>query len=227
MSKIKCYRCDKDVNVPGTKHGANKCDYCGVKNWGRKSIIEEHNASDNTIAQVLQSIGQEGLSNEEKKWLESWQKDIKEEEEADNDNNNSVLGWLIVHTKGKDPKTFDLKLGKNTIGDERGTSIGNLDITVGGDRYVSRFHALINVVKKDNNFYFFIEEQKPSTNGTYINGDSNRIIAKKKIRLNDGDAIQVGETTLRLKTKQYSKDIEDAKTQVLNLDYEKTIIINN
>jgi len=148
-------------------------------------------------------------------------------------NKSVISGWLVVHTPKKNIVQYSLKEGENFIGDERGSSKDKLDISVGGDKYVSRFHAIIHVIKLSNNegySYYLTDDNsnpngKPSTNGTYINGNSQRISSNQKIILNDGDSIQVGETILRLKTIKYAKNSEEAKTQVLQMDYEKTVVI--
>ena len=146
--------------------------------------------------------------------------------------NEEVIGWLIVHTPNKEPVQHNLKEGENHIGDERGASTGKLDIPVGGDKFVSRGHAVLLVNKNKNDLQYIISDNKSnlngrkSTNGTYINGNSKRITENQIAELKDGDAIQVGETTLRLKTIQYADDADDAKTQVLEMDHEKTVIID-
>jgi len=76
-------------------------------------------------------------------------------------------------------------VGKLTIGRHSSCHI-QIDNTL-----VSRKHAMIQKIKDD----FFITDLN-STNGTFVNGQ--RVPAKKYIKLEPGDSVQIGKTILVL-----------------------------
>ena len=69
------------------------------------------------------------------------------------------------------------------------------------DIYVSRGHA--HIIAENGNFFIYDNSNnqtgKASLNGTYINGNENRLNQGSQ-KLNDGDNIQIGETKFILKT---------------------------
>ena len=141
-----------------------------------------------------------------------------------------VAGWLIVHTEEKEPTSYELYLGDNFFGTEaEGYSV---EIPIKDDKYVSRSHANIKV-SKDFLHRFRYElfdngtrrPQGPSTNGTYINGNEERLPKDGLVFLQDGDTIQVGETKLVFKTVNDVNDVEEAATSVINTDYTATVIL--
>lgn len=90
--------------------------------------------------------------------------------------------------------TFELKPGKNILGRDA-------DISIDGDRYISRKHCLIEVVARGNSYQCILTDDgsisdsgQPSTNGTFHN--EVRLTALDKIYLSPGDTIRVGRTTL-------------------------------
>ena len=142
-----------------------------------------------------------------------------------------VAGWLIVHTEEKDPVYYNLYVGENFFGTE--AEGYKVDIPIHGDRYVSRSHANIQVSKDfTHRFHYELLDdgsrrpQGPSLNGTYVNGNSDRLPQDSKVFLQDGDTIQVGETKLVFKTTMESHDVEEAATSVLNTDYTATVILS-
>ena len=143
--------------------------------------------------------------------------------------NNKPAGWLVIHTEGKEKITFALKEGKNLIGRKTKKNIPNIAIS---DKYISRHHAVIYVKqnKKYEYEYFIVDNAdalgKPSKNGTFINGNSNRI-AEKSIELKDNDTIQIGLTKLVLKTTKVAIDVEDAVKLVGKTDYKKTVALSS
>lgn len=144
--------------------------------------------------------------------------------------NKNAAGWLIVHTEGKEKQSFTLKEGKNRIG--RKTSKHTPDVPIDNDIYVSRNHAIIVVRHNDKSEYEYLLVDnaellgKPSLNGTYLNGDTERI-GEKAIRLNDGDTVQVGITKLVLKTAHIAVDVDDAIKLVEKTGYAKTVEFEN
>ena len=140
---------------------------------------------------------------------------------------NKIAGWLIVHTEGQGETTYQLNEGKNLIG--RKTAKNRPHIAI-DDKYVSRHHAVIYVRQNEKYEYEYLIADnakalgKPSTNGTFINGNENRI-TYKSIKLSDNDTIQVGLTKLVLKTAQVAIDVENAIKLVGKNDYKKTVKI--
>ncbi len=138
-----------------------------------------------------------------------------------------IAGWLVVHTENKKQETFNLKEGRNSIGRKTSKNIPDIPII---DNYVSRHHAVVFVRKNQKYEYeYTIADNaealgKPSMNGTFVNGDAQRI-TDKSVKLKDGDTIQVGETKLVLKTTQVAIDVESAVKLVGKTGYKKTVDI--
>ena len=139
-----------------------------------------------------------------------------------------TAGWLIIHTEGKEKKSYPLKEGKNLIG--RKTTKNTPDIAI-TDKYISRHHAAIYIKSnKKYEYEYYIADNaealgKPSLNGTFINGNDQRII--NSMELSDNDTIQVGETKLVLKTSVVAIDVEEAVKLVGKTGYKKTIDIKS
>ncbi len=139
---------------------------------------------------------------------------------------DNAAGWLILHTEGNEPQSFALKEGRNRIG--RKTSQNFPDVYAVGDLFVSRNHAVL-VVKKNERFeyeYIIVDNAEiqgaPSLNGTYINGNSERL-CDKPVKLKDGDTIQVGITKFVLKTATVAINAEDAIKLAAKLEYSNTV----
>ena len=135
------------------------------------------------------------------------------------------VGWLIVHTEGEEHKVYELFYGKNIIG--RPTENFKPDVPV-DDPYVSRRHAVIEVKTNQYNFNEFfisdndeVNEGKKSTNGTYINANTERI--SEPVKIIDGDTIQIGETKLVLKTSDINYTVEEALKLVKRQEYKTTV----
>lgn len=93
-----------------------------------------------------------------------------------------------------DQTEYRLKPGKNIIGRDA-------DISIPGDRYISRKHCLIEVVEKHYGLLCILtddgsisESGTPSSNGTFCNG--NRLTRHDKYYLEHNDKIRVGHTAL-------------------------------
>jgi len=139
--------------------------------------------------------------------------------------NEKEAGWLIIHTENKNIETFSLKEGRNLIGRKTTKNTPNISIS---DNYVSRHHAVVFVKQNQKYEYeYSIADNaealgKPSMNGTFVNGNTNRL-REKRIPLKDGDTIQIGETKLVLKTTQVAIDVESAIKLVGKTGYEQTV----
>ncbi|MCB0644916.1 MAG: FHA domain-containing protein, partial [Phaeodactylibacter sp.] len=142
-----------------------------------------------------------------------------------------VAGWLIVHTEDKEPVSYDLFFGDNFFGTE--AEGYKVDIPIEGDKYVSRSHANIRISKDFlHRFHYELLDdgsrrpQGPSLNGTYVNGNQDRLPQDARVFLQDGDTIQVGETKLVFKSTMEAHSVEEAATSVLNTDYTATVILS-
>lgn len=141
-----------------------------------------------------------------------------------------VAGWLVVHTEKKLPVTYELFEGDNIIGRPDGPH--QVDVRIEDDEYVSRVHAHIRI-KKDFLYRFSYEllddgslrRGNSSTNGTYINGNEERLPKNKMVHLRDGDTIQVGTTKLVFKNTDSTDDLHDAANSVLSSDFTNTVAI--
>jgi len=126
--------------------------------------------------------------------------------------NYTAVGWLIKHTETMETLSFPLKIGKNQIG--RKTTDHNPDIMVENDNYISRNHAIIVVkINEKSEFEYLLVDNaelqgKPSLNGTYLNGNPERI-GDKPVKLSDGDTIQTGLTKFVLKTSKVAINVDD------------------
>jgi len=132
------------------------------------------------------------------------------------------VGWLIVHTEGKENITHHLKEGINSIG--RISSANTPNIPVENDKYVSRNHAVLQAIKSSSGKFVYMVSDSKSLNGTYVNGNPDRI-SETPYELTDGDTIQIGETKLVLKTLDSAQDMQQAVSLVQKMNYRNTIEI--
>jgi DNA-directed RNA polymerase subunit RPC12/RpoP len=87
---------------------------------------------------------------------------------------------------------YQLKVGKNIIGRDA-------DLSITGDRYISRRHCLVEVIEKGGEYLCILTDDssisdsgEPSTNGTFHNG--TRLTRYDKVYLDPGDKIRLGHT---------------------------------
>lgn len=135
------------------------------------------------------------------------------------------VAWLIRHTENQSAKTFPLFPGRNIVG--RNPQPGVNTILLDDDAYVSRVHAVIDVVVT-HGYDFYISDNpsanggKASKNGTYLNGNDHRLVQKTKLKEND--TIQLGMTKLILRHNNTS--INKIVHEVEESDYMKTVVID-
>jgi hypothetical protein len=140
--------------------------------------------------------------------------------------NGDVLAFLIRHTEQQSVKTYPLYEGKNIIG--RTIKNGHHNpLIIDDDNYVSRVHAVIEIINGKNLEVIISDDDvsngaKASKNGTYVNGNENRI--KKPYRLSENDTIQIGMTKLILRYNNNS--IHKIIDEVEESNYMKTVVIN-
>lgn len=141
-----------------------------------------------------------------------------------------VAGWLVVHTEGKPAATYELFEGDNVIGRPDGPH--HVDVEIENDRFVSRVHCIIRITKDFlHRFHYRLVDNgksrqgKPSTNGTYVNGKTDRLPHTSALFLADGDIVQVGETKLVFKSVNEADSFTDAAQHVGATDYTATVVI--
>lgn len=150
---------------------------------------------------------------------------IKKEKNITKTEISEPFAYLIRHTENQSVKPFPLFAGKNYIGRKIHASLKPF-LALDDDEFVSRVHAVIYIDDKNPDGSFIDDsalsnEGKPSKNGTFLNGDNDRITGKVKI--NENDTIQIGETKLifRINTTQLNKIVEEVEDK----DYMHTVVI--
>ena len=94
----------------------------------------------------------------------------------------------------KDEKTFPLSCGTNTLGRWSPNSVCSIQIPV-TDTFMSKNHAIIDVIAKANGAYEHRLSDNGSKNGTFHNDD--RLEKGDVIKLTSGDVIKLGHTFLK------------------------------
>lgn len=142
-----------------------------------------------------------------------------------------VPGWLIIKEEQAEMKTYVLHVGNNTIGRKSSQNPPDHSIDTGDNR-ISRPHCTIEVkINRLGILDFLLRDgamlpegvEKFSVNGTYLNGNSARLLEQDRIYLKDADVIQVGLTKLVLKTGYKSGTLEEALEVVKGMAYTKTV----
>ncbi|HRI27998.1 MAG TPA: FHA domain-containing protein [Chitinophagales bacterium] len=249
MAKIQCYNCKKVTPVVAPKYRCKFCNYPLNKYLEQPEKQPEEEVVIENIKQVEETpersindvfrVQQEQI--DIKTILEKLKPDEKIEKSVTGqviikENKNPeksgkiVAGWLVVHTEGKLPVTYELFEGKNVIGRPDGPH--HVDIRVEDDEYVSRIHALI-YINKDflHRFSYRLADDgslrggHPSTNGTYINGITDRLPKDSSVFLRDADTVQVGTTKMVFKSTDVSDDHYSAANSVLNTEFTNTVAI--
>ncbi|MEO8771056.1 MAG: FHA domain-containing protein [Ferruginibacter sp.] len=134
------------------------------------------------------------------------------------------FAFLVRHTENQLVKPFSLFNGKNYIGRKPHPSFKPF-IALEEDEFVSKVHAVIYVDEEQTMCYIddssLSNEGKPSRNGTFLNGNKQRLTDKHK--LTENDTIQVGETKLifRMNTNHISKIVKEVE----DTDYMNTVVI--
>jgi FHA domain len=133
--------------------------------------------------------------------------------------------WLIRHTENQPAKTYALYPGKNIAG--RSIQPNAKTVLVDDDPYVSNIHAVLEVLTVNPLKILVTDDAasnngKPSRNGTYINGNEERIA--KSALLGENDTVQIGYTkfTIRANNKPVPKMIRDVEES----EFVKTVVIN-
>lgn len=135
------------------------------------------------------------------------------------------VGWLVVHDENTEAQTHPLKLGKNVVG--RLSESKPCDVMIDTeDLRMSRNHSIVEVTLKPNGQYEYLIYDCGSTNGTYINGDTNKKLTEYDLLyLRDGDTIQMGRTKMVLKTQKVVPNAAQAAQVVGKQGFNKTVIV--
>ncbi|MFK7908598.1 MAG: FHA domain-containing protein [Chitinophagales bacterium] len=250
MAKVQCYNCKKTTPVVAPRY---RCKYCNYPL--NKYVEQEEEPEEEIIIERLKQEIPDEMSIHDKYLLDKASKEekdinqildnLKPDEKVQKTMTGPVIikknlnpekdgkiiaGWLVVHTEGRLPVTYELFEGANVIGRPDGPH--HVDIRVEDDEYVSRIHSIITV-KKDylHRFYYELADNgklrrgNPSTNGTYINGQSERLPKNNVVHLRDNDTVQVGTTKLVFKNIDNSDNLESAAHSVIETDFTSTVAI--
>jgi hypothetical protein len=134
-------------------------------------------------------------------------------------------GWLIKHTEGHPVKTYPVQTGVNFVGRKQQASLAPF-IVVEGDDFISRVQCVM-YAEEEHPLEFYISDPsafnkgKTSKNGTYING--NPVAVTEKIKLADGDTIQMGITKFVLRYNTAEKD--ELVKEVEQSKYTDTVLL--
>ena len=249
MAKVQCYNCKKTTPVVAPRY---RCKYC---NYPLNKYVEQEEEPEEEI--IIEKLKQEVPEEvtihdlyrdhvpEEQKDIEVVLEKLKPDETVQKTVTGPVIlkknlnpekdgkiiaGWLVVHTEGKLPVTYELFEGSNVIGRPDGPH--HVDIRVEDDEYVSRIHSIITIAKDFlHRFHYELTDSgklrrgHPSTNGTYINGRPERLPKNSLVHLRDNDTIQVGTTKLVFKNIDNSDNLESAAHSVIERDFTSTVAI--
>ena len=98
---------------------------------------------------------------------------------------------FLVHEN----KRYELKLGRNTIGRMSSTPQATVQIDTHGDKTMSRFHAVIELVRMSDMSIRAIISNGSNKNSTYVSGIL--LNGNDKLILNNGSEIKMGNLLLR------------------------------
>jgi hypothetical protein len=140
-------------------------------------------------------------------------------------NTQGPAAWLIRHTENQAAKTYALYPGKNIAG--RAIQPNAKMVLVDDDPYVSNIHAVFEVLTVNPLKILVTDDAaanngKPSRNGTYINGNEERIT--KSVLIGENDTVQIGYTkfTVRANNAPVHKMVRDVEES----EFVKTVVIN-
>ena len=138
-------------------------------------------------------------------------------------NNKTAVAWLVRHTENQSPRPYPLYYGKNFIGRNNHPSDPSIIITE--DPYVSRIHCCLDV-ESTKPLQILVSDgvaiNKPSKNGTYVNGNEQRLT--QKARVSENDTLQVGMTKFAIRLN--NDNIKKIVQEVDESEYMKTVIID-
>ena len=133
------------------------------------------------------------------------------------------VAFLVRHTEQLEAKTFPLFPGENYIGRKAHPKFKPF-ITLEDDEFISRVHSLITL-ESGGDFWLNDSDHsnggRASTNGTFLNGNKNKVFKRTSIR--DMDTIQIGMTKLIFRI--FDKNLTDLIREVEHAGYAQTVVI--
>ncbi len=148
------------------------------------------------------------------------------DEATSSESKKKLAGWLIVHDENTDKQTHPIKTGSNIVGrfDENKPCDIMIKTT---DRTMSRNHCKLEARVDKNGKTLFHLSDYCSLNGTFINGNEEKIKLKEGeiLILNDDDTLQLGRTKFIIKSAKTSANSAEAEEKVARRPYGKTVII--
>lgn len=132
------------------------------------------------------------------------------------------VGWVIVHDEYTESQTLPLKPGLQIVG--RFSESKPCEVMIHSqDRYMSRRHLVIEVVKSREGVYkYWVSEHPDCTNPTFI--DTYPLKRGTTVELVDGVIMQLGKTKVALKTAAAAGTARNATETVVNTDFAKTVL---
>lgn len=132
------------------------------------------------------------------------------------------IGWIIVHDEYTDAQTLPLQLGKQVVG--RASPNKPCEVMIQTqDRYMSRHHLVIEVVKSKEGVYkYWLSEHPDCTNPTFV--DTYPLKRGTTLEVIDGATLQLGKTKVVLKTAEAAGTARKATETVVNSDFLKTVL---
>lgn len=132
------------------------------------------------------------------------------------------VGWVIVHDEFTESQTLPLKTGSQVVG--RFSESKPCEVMIRTqDRYMSRAHLVIEVVKGREGVYkYWVSEHPDCTNPTFL--DTYPLKRGTTVELVDGVIMQLGKTKVALKTAAAAGTARHATEAVRDSDFAKTVI---
>jgi predicted Zn finger-like uncharacterized protein len=132
------------------------------------------------------------------------------------------VGWVVVHDEYTESQTLPLKPGLQIVG--RFSESKPCEVMIHSqDRYMSRRHLVIEVVKSREGVYkYWVSEHPDCTNPTFI--DTYPLKRGTTVELVDGVIMQLGKTKVALKTAAAAGTARKAAETVANTDFAKTVL---
>lgn len=141
---------------------------------------------------------------------------------------NEPVGWLVVHDeKAPNQPPQPLSLGPNIIGRYSQQVDKQADVQIKTeDRSMSRQHCVVRVQAHNGSYQYILSDIPSRKNPTCVNA---KVILQPadQIYLRDGDNIQMGRTSVRLKTLEQSHSPQQAVDSLRGAEFTEKISISN
>ena len=134
---------------------------------------------------------------------------------------------IIVHDEHAPKAVYNLHAGRNLIGRKAATSSTDIAIDT-PDLCMSRIHCVIDVAKNARTgAWDFTVADANSANGTFLTGATNQRLSPEDVYfLSDGDAIQLGMTTVVFRRTERGAQREQIAHDVFNSERPKTRLMS-